>query len=219
MSSTPLLPASDQPKQGVPGTPVGVDIGVKNLIAAATAGSDPASALVIEGEHIRDRHELLAQGMRALQWVDFDTTDGEAQLFAAFWQQVRAQIYEAAVRVVRYARQFVAPTVVLEDLSFCESSLWERRTAPEVSVWLLPTIQHAIAEKARGAGLPVAYVDPEGTTRECHRCGAATVIDQDFVKCAAEGCPAGEVQRDRSAAVTIAERVRVGVDGGWETGS
>ena len=205
MSSTPL-PTTVGQRRPLGVTPVGVDVGVKNLIAAAPADGDVESAFTIESSHIRTRHEALVEAMRALQGAKFDSTEGQIQLFAALWHQIRPQVYDAAVRVVRYAQEFAGPVLVLEDLSFCGASLWKRRTASDVGTWLLPALQHAIAVKARDAGIPVTYVDPKYTTQQCHVCGELGSVSQDAVECTTEDCPVGTVSRDESAALSIAQR-------------
>lgn len=205
MSSTPLPTTVSQCRPLAP-TPVGVDVGVKSLIAAAPADGDVESAFTIEGSHIRARHEALVEAMRALQGAKFDSTEGQIQLFAALWHQIRPQVYDAAIRVVRYAEQFAAPVLVLEDLSFCDAPLWKRRTDSDVGSWLLPALQHAIAVKAREAGVPVRYVDPKYTTQQCHVCGELGSVSQDTVECTTEDCPVGTVSRDESAALSIAQR-------------
>ncbi|ELY93053.1 transposase, IS605 OrfB family protein [Natrialba chahannaoensis JCM 10990] len=144
--------------------------------------------------------------MQALQGAKFDTTNGQTQLFAALWHQIRPQVYDAAVRVVRYAQEFPAPTLVLEDLSFCEATLWERRTTDDVGSWLLPALQHAIAVKAHDAGVPMRYVDPKYTTQQCHSCGELGHLERETLECTIEDCPVNTVCRDRSAAVSIAQR-------------
>lgn len=208
MSSTPL-PTTVGQRHSLGVTPVGVDVGVKNLIAAAPADGDVESAFTIEGSHIRTRHEALVEAIRALQGAKFDSTEGQIQLFAALWHQIRPQVYDAAVRVVRYAQEFAGPMLVLEDLSFCDAPLWERRTVSDVGTWLLPALQHAIAVKARDAGIPVTYVDPKYTTQQCHVCGDLGSVGQDAVECTTEDCPVGTVSRDESAALSIAQRANL----------
>ncbi|MFB6200458.1 MAG: zinc ribbon domain-containing protein [Halorhabdus sp.] len=205
MSSAPLFtPVSQHHPLG--GTPVGVDVGVKNLIAAAPVDGDVESAFTIEGNHVRTHHETLVRAIRALQGAKFDSTDGQIQLFAALWHQIRPQVYDAAVRVVRYAQEFAGPMLVLEDLPFCGASLWERRTGDDVGTWLLPALQQAIAVKARGAEIPVLYVDPKHTTQQCHVCGELGSVGHDVVECTTASCPVGTVSRDESAALSIAQR-------------
>lgn len=188
-------------------TPVGVDLGVKTLAAAAPADGDPSDALTIDGDHVRRRYEILTEATRALHGAPFDTTRGEIQLFAAMWRQIRPQVYDAAVRVVRYAREQTAPTLVLERLPYTETALWTRRTASDLGTWLLPALAHAVRRKARAAEVPVRTVDATGTTQLCHDCGNRCAVGQHHVECVTDDCPVGAVSRDRSAALSIARRV------------
>lgn len=204
MSSRP--PISTNIVQSNPNTPVGVDLGVKHLVAAAPVNGSIDAAFTIEGDHIRSRHETLIEAMTALDSAIFDTTAGQRQLFAAMWQQFRGQLFDVAVRVVRYAQRFSHPTLVLEDLSTCRHSLWERRTAADVGTWLLPALQQGIAVKADEVGIPVRHVDPEYTSQQCHNCGNLGHLENETLECTSIDCSVGAVCRDRSAALSIAKR-------------
>jgi len=179
---------------------------VKHLVAAAPVDGSVASAFTIQGDHIRTRHEILVEAMTALDSAIFETSHAECQLFAAMWQQFRGQLFDAAVRVIRYVRRFNRPILVLEDLSTCRQSLWEQRSTADVGMWLLPTLQQALAVKADQAGIPVRYVDPEYTSQECHVCGDLGNLENEALECASTDCPVETVCRDRSAALSIAQR-------------
>lgn len=204
MSSRSSTPTNSQPSH--PATPIGVDLGVKHLVAAAPVGGAVETAFTIEGDHIRTRHETFIEAMTALDSAVFDTTDGQRQLFAAMWQQFRGQLFDVAVRVVRYVRRFSQPILVLEDLSICKRSLWERRTTADVGTWLLPALQKAILVKANEAGVSVRYVDPEYTSQQCHSCGDLGHLENETLECTLPDCPVEMVCRDRNAALTIAQR-------------
>jgi transposase len=75
-----------------------------------------------------------------------------------------------------------------------------------LGAWLLPTFRKALVERANEVGLPVARVDPSGSTQECHSCGEVGDVGSKMLKCTTPDCPVGEVCRDRSAALTIAQR-------------
>ena len=199
-------PASTDIGQSNLNTTIGVDLGVKHLVAAAPVNGSVASAFTINGDHIRNRHDILVEAMTALDSAIFDTSDGQRQLFAAMWQQFRGQLFDAAVRVIRYVRRFNRPILVLEDLSTCRQSLWENRTAADVGTWVLPALQQAIIAKADDAGIPVRYVDPKYTSQECHNCGDLGHLENDTLECMSTGCPVETVCRDRSAALSIAQR-------------
>ncbi|MDS0220880.1 zinc ribbon domain-containing protein [Haloarcula sp. S1AR25-5A] len=204
MSSTPRPSSSRVSATGY--TPIGVDLGEKRLVAAAPADADPDEAFVIDGEPLRERYDILVEATEALQGAWFDTTRGEAQVFAAMHQQLRPQLFDAAHRLVRYAGEFATPLLVLEDLSFRGAPLWERRTVEKLGAWLLPALQGAITEVALDAGLPISYVDAEYTSQACHGCAKLGRLEDDVVVCTTDDCPVGAVCRDRSAALTIAGR-------------
>ena len=199
-------PPTDRSHRYSEETLIGVDVGVRNLVAAAPADGDVTSAFVVDGGHLRKRYELLAETTRALEGAPFDTTDGQIQLFAAIWYQIRPQVYDAAVRVVRYARQFTAPTIVLEDLGSRGAPLWERRTTTHLDTWLLPALQHAVRVKADYEDVAVTTVDPRRTTRQCHTCGEVGSVDGCTLSCTTPDCPTNTAPRDASAALSIARR-------------
>ncbi|MGB9931555.1 zinc ribbon domain-containing protein [Haloarcula amylolytica] len=206
MSSTPRPSSSRVSATGY--TPIGVDVGEKRLVAAAPADADPDEAFVIDGEPLRERYDILVEATRALQGAWFDTTRGEAQLFAAMYHQLRPQVFNAAHRLVRYADEFATPLLVLEDLGHDVRPLWDWRTATELGAWVLPALQTAIAEVALEVGLPVTYVNPKYTTQQCHECLELGRLEGGDVVCTTDDCPVEAVCRDRSAAVTIAGRAR-----------
>jgi len=189
-------------------TAVGVDVGVRHLYAAApgTAGDEIEDATVLGGDHIRRRLDTLAEATGALQATRFDTTEAEAQVFAAVWGQLYGQLHSAAARVLEYVQEHPAPVVVLEDLPYTGFTLWERRLADKPGVWLLPTLQDVLSFRAATAGVPVVFVDPEYTTQQCHLCGKLAHMENETIQCTTADCPVGEVCRDKSAAVSIARR-------------
>lgn len=195
------------PQRHRPGyTPIGVDVGEWYLAVAAPARGDPESALTVSGEQVRERYSALVEATDALETASIDSSRGQAQLFAATCESVLADIYAAADHVVEYAQRYPAPLLVLEDLQFSQSRLWDHRTSGELGAWLLRTVQLALEERAREVGLTIAYVDATNSTQECHRCGAIGAVDGETLECPSEDCDIDEVCRDRSAALTIAQR-------------
>ncbi|WP_177213410.1 zinc ribbon domain-containing protein [Halopelagius inordinatus] len=196
----------------VPVTPIGIDVGEKTLVAAATASMEPADAFAVEGHDPARLFDYLATAVGALQSAGFETDAGEAQLTAAFWYRLRAQVLDAAARTVQWVRSHSAPVLVLEDLGRRQRPLWAvRDDAEQVGAWLLPHLQSALAGRAREAGVPVAYVDPDGTSRECHRCGEHGEREKQRFWCTNPDCDVRGVDADRSAAITIASRAEVDI--------
>lgn len=196
-------------------TPIGVDVGVRCLVAAAPAHEGVEEAFTIEGDHVRESFRLLRSLMDALRGFGGDTTSVETALVAAFWKvRLKSQLHGAAARTVRYAREYPGAVLVLEDLPYDPRPLYaHRHDAGEIGAWLLPALQDALVEKATAAGIPVAWIDPAGTSIECHRCGErgeqgdrTERLRRQF-RCLNDACPVDVVDADVSAAVSIAKRV------------
>lgn len=205
MSSTPSPTSVPQHRPPL-ATPVGVDVGVTNLVTAAPAGGELEDALTIDGNPLREHHRVLKTSTKALREADTDTTQREIEVFAQVWQQCRGQLYDAAERAVDYAQRFEDPVLVLEDLVYCKDTLWERRATEKAAPWVFPAIHEAIEVEARAAGVPTTKVDPRYTTQACHVCNNYGYTDAGDVVCTSEGCPVDRVCRDRSAAISIARR-------------
>jgi len=192
-------------------TYVGVCVGVDTLLTAAPAAATPGTTLVVDGAHVQTRHEILTEATCALQGANFETTTSQAQLFAAMWHQLRPQVYEIAARVVRYARQFQSPELVLaEPDATSTASLWRWRAEPDELAWLPAALRQAVAERAREAGVVVTCVDRDAASEVCHHCGEAGDVNSEtgtFV-CEHGMCPVEQMARDRNAAVRLARRRR-----------
>ena len=196
-------------------TPVGVDVGERTLVAAAPVHGRPEEAFTIEGDHVRESFRLLRSLMDALEHFGSDTTSAETALVAAFWKErLKGQVHGAAAQTVQYAREFPGAVLVLEELPYTQRPLYEQRhDAGEIGTWLLPALQDALVAKAVDAGLPVAWIDPAGTSVECHACGErgergdrTERLRRQF-RCLNDDCPVDVVDADASAAVSIAKRV------------
>ena len=187
-------------------THIGVCVGVDTLIVAASADARLGTELVIDGDHLRERYDVLRAATQALQGAGFDTTAGEAQLFVAVWHQLRPQVYGAAARTVQHAQQFDTPQIVLAERSPTGPSLWARRTSEGLGAWLPAALARAVAEKAREASVPVVRATP--TRGTCHDCGESGRIDGRELRCRTESCPVDRVARSRNGAVWLARAGR-----------
>ena len=182
------------------GIAIGVDVGRRNLLTLApgTAAPEIDEALSIGTrgieEHyaeLRDRHDR--------GW-------GVDEVLAG---QLDDVLTASAMRAIAFALSFDEPPVlVLEDLSYDERSLDDCVTSGAgADCWLLSGIQQRLRGLAREQDIPVAVTTEENTTKECHVCGDPSKIRDETLKCTTEGCPVDVVDRDRSAAVTIAKRL------------
>lgn len=217
MSSEPL--AREWPHSGAQSaavgarTAVGVDVGEATLAAAAPAHGDTDDALMIDGDHVRETFRLLRWATVTLQEFGGDTTGAETAVVAAFWRRLRGQLHDTAARVIQFAQTFPGAVLVLEELPYASAPLYEHRDTDELGTWILPALQEALVERATDAGLPVAWIDPNGTSLECHSCGEqgerGAYDDGGWheFQCTNPDCPVDAVDADASAAVTIASRL------------
>jgi hypothetical protein len=193
-------------------TPIGVDLGEKTLVAALPAGRGLDEALVVDGEGIQGQYHALAEVLTTVRDAGFATDGGEAQLVAGFWSKMRQQVLDAAARTVSYARQYTDPVLAIEALGYGPTPLWEHELAGDCGTWLLPVVQEAIITQAADAGVDVVTVDPEYSSQACHRCGAHGDLGRATLLCTADECPVERVDRDISAAKTLATRAQDGSD-------
>ena len=189
-------------------TYVGVSVGVEHLLVAAPATGSVGTALVVEGDHLHERHAILTAAATAMQARSFDDPTGEAQLFEAMWHQLRPQVYNAATRAVRHARRFDAPRLVVGQRHTGEATLWRRRTVSELDAWLPAALRRAVVEKAREAGVPVVRRAADTSRGICHECDTRGRVDDRELVCRRENCPVRRVPRGLSGAVRLARRAR-----------
>jgi hypothetical protein len=214
MASSELPHASDRSPPWVNSsgtrTPIGVDVGFRTLVAAAPAHGRPVDAFMIDGAHLRESLEHLDAVLTSFDAVDFDTTGAATAAVAAVWtHRLKAQVYDAAYRTVRWAHEsFPGAVLVLEDLGLEGTPLrsWWAGSC-ESHRWAIAALQEALVDVAVEAGVPVAHVNRDGTSVDCHRCGERGERDRDRFWCLNEACEVDVVDADAGAAVSIAKRV------------
>lgn len=196
---------------GTDATTIGVDLGVRNLFAAAPAASEPAipNAISVEGAVCRALVRECVAVVRRLG-VEADETDREQRAVVGWYHDRLMERFDAAAdRLLTYLDGFERPIrVVMEDFDFQRRPLRRHvRDERDAGSWILPTFRYRLGAHLERAGRVVSYVDPESTTRRCHECGQPGEVDRSFM-CSNEDCPVDEVCRDESAAVAIARRGR-----------
>jgi len=195
-------------------TPIGVDLGEKTLVAALPAGGALDEALVVDGEDVQGQYQALAEGLTTVRETGFATGVGETQLIAGFWWEIQQQVRDAAARTVVYAEQHSDPVLAIEALGHDPTPLWEHELAGDCGTWLLPVVQEAIVTQAAAVGIDVVTVDPQYSSQACHRCGTHGDLGRATLLCTNDDCPVERVDRDVSAAATLASRVQ----SGWGSG-
>lgn len=187
-------------------TPIGVDVGTRQLVTVASTDAELTDAVVVDGDRVRDLYAKFTAATHRLTRRD-EHVESLGDVVWRYWRRFRREFRAAADAVVEYARRWPAPVVVLEDLPTERQPLVAcRHGNVRCARWVPPVVQAIVAERVVDAGLPVTYVDPTDTSRACHRCGTRGVLAAHTLVCEAPGCPVDTVDRDRSAAVTIAQR-------------
>lgn len=182
------------------GTAVGVDIGVKNVLALAprNAGTEIEESCVIQEPRLRAYYKTLLN--RPTKHAD--RVDGIIK------ERLNCILDDIVDSAVSYAQTFDTPILVLEDLPYSTLELCDSlMTASDPACWLLPTVSDRLVEHATEAGIPVIKTSPKYTTQQCHICGDLASVGDDTITCTTPSCSVGSVCRDRSAAVSIAKHL------------
>lgn len=193
-------------------TAVGVDLGVKRLLVAAPAGAAPdvPNALVVGGGVERDLYDGLGDTLGRLENLAADTAEAEAGAVEKYRALLRQRFGIAAGALVEYAGRAGADVVALEDVEYQGGRLAEcARGRTKAGEWVLPAFRDRLEARLVGEGFQVEHVDAAYTTQECHACGELVDVSRATIACGTEDCPVDVVCRDRSAAVTIANRADV----------
>jgi transposase len=187
-------------------TPVGVDVGTKQLVAVATASATVDEAIVVDGERARRVHAAFTEATHRLQERAVAETLGD--VVWRHWRRLRREFQAAAEAVLAVAQRHARPVVVLEDLPQRRQPLVACRHGNlRAPTWIPPAVQAIVADHVVDAGVPVTYVSPEFTSQNCHQCRQPGKLSDNTVRCTTDDCPVERVDRDRSAAVSIAKRV------------
>ncbi|WP_330633594.1 RNA-guided endonuclease InsQ/TnpB family protein [Halocatena halophila] len=184
---------------------VGVDLGERTIYAAGAISpldggwsevskEQPAIEPGREFRHHRDR---LTDKRSQLQAAgDLQGVKACEDEHARYTDQVT---HQASRAVIEYAEQFTPCVIVLEDLTDY------RETARDpVHEWPFHQLKENIRYKANERGIPVAGIDPAGTSTTCHQCGTIDKAFRDRNDFECENCGL-EYHADANAAFNIAK--------------
>ena len=180
-----------------------VDLGVVN-IATDTDGHRAAGGHLngLRRRHRRVRGRLQAKRTRSAR-RRLRRRSGRERRFAT---DVNHRIAKELVRRAERTGRGIA----LEDLDGIRGRIRARRSQRGVlHSWAFRQLGELIAYKAKLAGVPVVYVDPRNTSRQCPRCGHAEKRNrpsQARFRCVACGHTG---HADHIAACNIASRAAV----------
>ncbi|MEM4038157.1 MAG: transposase [Nitrososphaerota archaeon] len=120
-------------------------------------------------------------------------------------RKVKEQLHIISKEIVEFAKQFPKPMIVMEKLEGLRESIdYSRELNRRLHNLPYRKLQKLIEYKSLLNGIEVVYVDPNNSSRTCHRCGYINEPSnsREF-KCSRCGA---EYNRDVNAAVNIARK-------------
>jgi IS605 OrfB family transposase len=157
-----------------PQTPIGIDLGEKNLATVVALVNDkPVKGTFYKGTKIKEvRHKYFNIRKRLQKKKRLDVIK---RLKGKEVRIVNHELHVISKKIVEYAKQFPSPVIVMEKLTgirenFTRSKKLNRRFHS------LPfrKLQKMIEYKAKLQDIKVIYINPKNTSKTCHRCGYVT---------------------------------------------
>ncbi|MFP4051029.1 MAG: RNA-guided endonuclease TnpB family protein [Thermoplasmata archaeon] len=190
-------------------TTVGLDVGDNTLVAGCSlnGGVEPMRGEIWSGNECKKLRKEWHTVKKRLQ------SRGSEKIFDDIgdniWNRMDDIIHKTTREVVEYVKQFDEPVIVLEDLKYIRENLgYSKYMNERLHSWAFRKIQEQIEYKAFDEGIPVVYVNPKNTSKECHHCGEKGVRKGDLFRCKNDDCPITEYHADLSASISIAKRGR-----------
>jgi IS605 OrfB family transposase len=182
---------------------LGVDVGVVNIATTSDGQNFSGSHLNnLRHRSFRLRKKLQSKGTKSAKRLLKRRRRKERNFSAHTNHEISKQIVATAERTGR--------GIALENLEGIRSRIRARRPQRRtLHSWAFADLQTKIAYKAKRAGVPVCFVDPRNTSRECRDCGhieKANRKTRDKFVCLSCGHSA---DADANAASVIAGRADV----------
>lgn len=182
---------------------LGVDVGIINIATTSDGQNFSGSHLnSLRRRSYRLRRRLQAKGTKSAKRLLKHRRRKEKYFSAHVNHEISKQIVATAERTDR--------GIALENLEGIRSRIRARRPQRHVlHSWSFGDLQTKITYKARHAGVPVCFVDPRNSSRECRACGhveKANRKTRDHFACLSCGHVA---DADANAASIIAGRADV----------
>jgi len=202
---------------------IGVDVGMNYLVVATAVGRNGElhKPLFVSGKQWRHlqfkrRAKMAKLQSKAMKGSSSFKSKSMEKKASYFWNRTNEILHIASKRVVKYAKQFPKPIIVLEELGNMKNNSQSRKWNYLLGMWARRRLQNYIKYKAEWEGIPVVEVYPQHTSQICYRCGKRGVRNgKDFY------CPYCDkhVNADFNASINVANRfrhqlVKVGIDRG-----
>jgi len=182
---------------------LGVDVGVVNIATTSDGNNYAGAALnAIRARANRLRRRRQQKGTQSAKRLLAKRRRKEARFAAHVNHTISKQIVTAAERTAR--------GIALENLEGIRARVRASRSQRRVlHSWAFGDLQAKIAYKAQRAGVPVCYVDPRNTSRECRVCGHAEKANRRTRDQFAYKACGHTADADANAACVIAGRAAV----------
>lgn len=182
---------------------LGVDLGIVNIASDSDGGNHAGGHLNgLRARHNRIRRRLQKKGTKSARRLLKRRRRKEARFAADVNHRISKQLVTAAHDTGR--------GLALEDLKGIRDRVTVRkRQRRKLHSWAFHQLGTFISYKAKLAGVPVAFVDPRNTSRQCPCCGSvdkANRPERDRFLCRSCG-HAGPA--DTIAAINIGRRATV----------
>lgn len=182
---------------------LGVDVGVVNIATTSDGKNYSGSHLNnLRRRSFRLRKRLQAKGTKSAKRLLKHRRTKERNFSAHINHEISKQIVATAERT--------GLGIALENLDGIRARIKARRPQRRVlHSWAFADLQSKIAYKAKRAGVPVCFVDPRNSSRECRVCGhieKANRKTRDHFACLECGHTA---DADANAASVLARRAEV----------
>jgi IS605 OrfB family transposase len=165
-----------------PDTVIGIDRGEKNFAVALGIRKDspnkPRKGMFWSGAEIKalkgKYHHLRRSLGRKKLPQDIKKIKGKLS------RKTDQLLHKLANEIVAYANQFEKPIIALEDLTHIRNQFQRKKNGKKLNRRMnsLPfrKLKYYIEYKALKKDIAVKYIDPENTTKECHRCGTVNKV-------------------------------------------
>jgi putative transposase len=179
---------------------LGVDLGIVSL----AVDSDGKSYTGAEVEKVRSR---LARRRRGLQKCGSKAAKRRLKKLAGRQRRFQAHTSHCISKALVQDAERTGRGIALEELKGIRNRVTARRDQrARLGNWAFAQLGAFIDYKSKRAGVPVCFVDPRNTSRECRACGCIDKRnrpDQATFKCVSCG---HEATADHNAALNIRQR-------------
>lgn len=179
---------------------LGVDLGIVNL----ATDSDGAVYSGADVERVRKR---LAKRRRSLQKCGTKAAKRRLKKMAGKQRRFQAHTNHCISKVLVKDAERTGRGIALEELKGIRGRVTARSNQrARLGNWAFSQLGNFVSYKAKRSGVPVVFVDPRNTSRECRACGwidKKNRANQAAFKCVSCG---HEAAADHNAALNIRQR-------------